>query len=27
MAWQKLYPATNLADYVVPDSYAPDRMQ
>jgi hypothetical protein len=26
-AWQKLYPATNLADYVVPDSYAPDRMQ
>jgi hypothetical protein len=27
IAWQKLYPATNLADYVVPDSYAPDRMQ
>jgi hypothetical protein len=26
-AWQKLYPGTNLADYVVLVSYAPDRMQ
>ena len=26
-AWRKLYPSTDLADYTVPDSYAPDRMQ
>jgi hypothetical protein len=26
-AWRKLYPSASLADYVVPDSYTPDRMQ
>jgi hypothetical protein len=26
-AWQKLYPSSNFADYVVPDGYTPDRMQ
>jgi hypothetical protein len=25
-AWAKLYPSTNLAEYVVPDGYAPNRM-
>jgi hypothetical protein len=25
-AWAKLYPSTNLAEYVVPDGYTPDRM-